>query len=103
MGIDFKKVMARLEDIWGPDAAVYRPERWLDEAKRPTAYENPAFHCGPRQCLGKAFAELEAVYILVCLLKRYTIKVKDLSKVQYENSVTLPIKNGLGCYITRAK
>lgn len=49
-------VQGRSEKVWGPDAKVFRPERWITqegELKRESQGQWPAFHAGPRVCLGK--------------------------------------------------
>lgn len=92
--------MARNKKIWGPDAAIFRPERWIEIPVR-SQFEYPAFNAGPRVCLGKAFAELEGVFVLVSILKQYKLKVVNPEKVTYLNSLTLPIKGGLSCILTK--
>lgn len=55
------------EDIWGPDAKKFMPERWLDEesgltakAKEVQGYHHiMSFVDGPRICLGRVFAAAE--------------------------------------------
>ena len=55
------------EDIWGPDAKTFRPERWLsdDEPAATRARELSGhrhlltFFDGPRICIGKSFALAE--------------------------------------------
>lgn len=45
----------RSEKVWGPDAKSFRPERWITEdgeLRRETQGKWPAFHAGPRVCLG---------------------------------------------------
>lgn len=45
----------RCRQIWGPNAKEFYPERWIDEEgnlRRETAGKWPAFHAGPRICLG---------------------------------------------------
>ena len=83
--------------IWGENAAEFYPERWLQPDKQPTQFEFPAFNCGPRICLGKSFAELEGVFILVSLLRKFEVKVLNIDHVTYSNSLTLPMKHGLLC------
>jgi cytochrome P450 len=59
------------KDIWGPDANVFRPERWLDEkymAKIPTGAWRP-FERGPRNCIGQELAMVEAKVVL-CAVAR---------------------------------
>jgi len=44
------------EDLWGPDAAQFDPDRFLDDRKQ-RIIENPfifiPFNAGPRICLGQ--------------------------------------------------
>lgn len=55
------------EALWGPDAAEFSPERWLDnekglteEAKAIQGYHHMfTFGDGPRICIGRAFASAE--------------------------------------------
>ena len=59
--------MNRSEEIWGPDAKEFKPERWLDgdaglngKAKELQGYHHIlSFIDGPRMCLGRAFAAAE--------------------------------------------
>lgn len=54
----------RREDLWGPDAAAFRPERWLeDEAPADTMAWIP-FGGGVRRCAGAPFAEMELREVL---------------------------------------
>ena len=86
--------MGRNTHIWGPDAARYRPERWLD--KRPSQYEFVSFKAGPRVCLGQRVAYLEAQTLASVLLSRYQFALMaDPAAVVYEVSITLAMKNPL--------
>ncbi|KAJ6472655.1 cytochrome P450 [Mycena vulgaris] len=63
---------------WGPDAAVFRPERFVDT----DAYRWPrdaffAFSGGARSCIGQRFALAESVCALASLVRRYAICVPD--------------------------
>ena len=68
-------VMARLPGFWGKDAGAFRPERWGELERRPTAFEWPVFHAGPRSCLGQPLARMELVVGLVEVLRRYEFEV----------------------------
>ncbi|KAI0294197.1 cytochrome P450 monooxygenase CYP63 [Russula brevipes] len=62
-------------DLWGPDAEVFRPERWfepalLDKVTR-TPFMYSPFYGGPRVCLGQEFALNQAGYFIVRLLQRF--------------------------------
>lgn len=67
-------IMQRDPRLWGPDASIFRPERWSETgisggAKR--AWEYLPFSGGPRICIGQQFALTEAGYVLVRLLQRF--------------------------------
>ncbi|KAH9979194.1 cytochrome P450 monooxygenase CYP63 [Russula compacta] len=63
------------QDLWGPDAEEFRPERWfepalLDKVTR-TPFMYAPFFGGPRACLGQEFALNQAGYFIVRLLQRF--------------------------------
>ncbi|KAI8150427.1 cytochrome P450 [Fennellomyces sp. T-0311] len=96
--------MGRSTKIWGEDAKDFRPERWITpegELRRETAFKWPAFHGGPRVCLGQNLATLEALVALSLLLKRYTFSYAPGQKVQYEMSLTHPMKHGIKVFVSR--
>ncbi|KAI9330492.1 cytochrome P450 [Zopfochytrium polystomum] len=93
--------MGRSTLIWGEDAARFRPERWLEMEKAPSPYAYPVFNAGPRVCLGKNMAEVEGVFVLVSLMKRFEIEVIEHEKVTYAFSLTLPMKDGMRVRATR--
>ncbi|KAF9040809.1 cytochrome P450 [Panaeolus papilionaceus] len=68
--------MHRRKDLWGPDALVFDPDRFLDERLHKYLTPNPFIFCpfnaGPRICLGQQFAYHEATFYLVRLLQRFT-------------------------------
>ena len=53
----------RREDLWGPDAAAFRPERWLDGPPADPMAWIP-FGGGVRRCAGAPFAEMEMREVL---------------------------------------
>ncbi|KAI9768650.1 MAG: hypothetical protein M1835_006838 [Candelina submexicana] len=88
--------MGRSREIWGEDAEFFNPERWLEDIvteddddnegeKRGhgvgtgkkvrlvprSAFEFPVFNGGPRACMGKKMAELQAVYVIACLVREF--------------------------------
>ncbi|KAI6035665.1 cytochrome P450 [Pisolithus orientalis] len=67
--------MHRRKDLWGPDAEVFDPDRFLDERLKYLT-SNPfiflPFNAGPRICLGQQFAYNEMSFFLVCLLQRFS-------------------------------
>ncbi|KAG7394888.1 hypothetical protein PHYBOEH_004512 [Phytophthora boehmeriae] len=67
--------MGRNGAMWGADPMEFRPERWLEMPKRPSAYELPAFQAGPRICLGMNMAVLEAKLFLATTLRRFHVEI----------------------------
>uniref|UniRef100_A0A6N2LR97 NAC domain-containing protein n=1 Tax=Salix viminalis TaxID=40686 RepID=A0A6N2LR97_SALVM len=53
--------MGRMEYNWGPDAASFKPERWLKDGffQNASPFKFTAFQAGPRICLGKDSAYLQ--------------------------------------------
>ncbi|KAL2920115.1 hypothetical protein HK105_200181 [Polyrhizophydium stewartii] len=96
----FTYSMSRNPAVWGADAEAFRPERWIEERIR-TQYENPVFNAGPRICLGKAFAELEGVFVLASLFRQFDVVAVDPKSVTYTTSMTLPMKSGIECRISK--
>ncbi|KAI8150422.1 cytochrome P450 [Fennellomyces sp. T-0311] len=96
--------MGRATKIWGTDAKEFKPERWFTpegELRRETASKWPAFHVGPRICLGQHLATLETLVALSLLLKRYKFSRAPGPKVEYEVSLTHPMKNGLQVFVEK--
>ncbi|KAI4098849.1 MAG: hypothetical protein LQ339_006252 [Xanthoria mediterranea] len=57
------------KDLWGEDAAEFRPERWRDDR---ASWSFLAFGGGPRNCIGQQFALMEASYTAVRLLQEFS-------------------------------
>ncbi|KAI0203486.1 cytochrome P450 [Astrocystis sublimbata] len=74
IGMNFFGLMRR-EDIWGPDADLFRPERWLeadaDQLKKMNMVADLNFGFGKYSCLGKPIAMMELNKIFIELLRRY--------------------------------
>lgn len=67
--------MGRDPERWGPDALEFRPERWLEMEKRPSAFEFPAFQAGPRSCIGMNLAILEAKTFIAVTLQQFNVEI----------------------------
>jgi cytochrome P450 len=62
--------------IWGPDAHLFKPERWLDEqyvAKLPLGAYRP-FERGPRNCIGQELGMLEALMVVSAVARGFTFE-----------------------------
>lgn len=79
-------------EVWGEDAAAFKPERMLDEpfSKLPKNAWKP-FGNGVRGCIGRAFAWQEALLTTTLLLQNFNFRFDDPS---YNLSIkqTLTIK-----------
>lgn len=73
-----------------PDPERFAPERWQGGAERalPKLAYMP-FGAGPRVCIGNAFAMVEGVVILCCLLQRFTVAPVDAAPLRLQFSITL--------------
>ncbi|KAF5496250.1 Cytochrome P450 monooxygenase sdnE [Colletotrichum fructicola] len=60
-------------DLWGPDARLFNPNRWLGpEAKGLDQYQ-VAFSKGARMCIGQNLVPVELTLILASILRKYKI------------------------------
>ncbi|KAI5965400.1 uncharacterized protein KGF55_001621 [Candida pseudojiufengensis] len=60
----------RMEEYYGKDSRVFRPERWENMPRLGWAYV--PFNGGPRICLGQQFALTEASYVIARLAQMFT-------------------------------
>ncbi|KAJ7977283.1 putative Cytochrome P450 [Quillaja saponaria] len=77
--------MGRSEQLWGPDWAEFKPERWLEkiaETDKEAAkwnfmgrdpYTYTVFQAGPRICLGKDMAFLQMKRVVAGVLTRFKV------------------------------
>jgi cytochrome P450 len=74
----------------------FDPERFENEKPGPLQrYTYFPFGAGPRQCIGSAFATLEAQLIMARVLQRYRLELVPTRKVEPEALITLRPKNGM--------
>lgn len=96
------------EQVWFCPWSIQRDRRWFDApdrflpdrwsgdlAKRLHRYAYFPFGGGPRLCIGQAFAQMEAVLVLVTLLRAYHVEVQAKPRVVAEPSVTLRPRHGV--------
>ncbi|GAB1524776.1 hypothetical protein RhiTH_007931 [Rhizoctonia solani] len=68
-------LMQRDPELWGPDADLFDPMRWLDHRHKRVLsdpFKFIPFNAGPRICLGQQFALNEASFVLTRLLQNFT-------------------------------
>ncbi|XP_058104703.1 cytochrome P450 704C1-like isoform X2 [Magnolia sinica] len=91
--------MGRMKFIWGEDAEVFRPERWIDDDgifQPESPFKFTAFQAGPRICLGKEFAYRQMKIFAAILLRFFRFELNDEKKVvKYRTMLTLHIDQGL--------
>ncbi|KAK6460721.1 cytochrome P450 alkane hydroxylase [Scheffersomyces coipomensis] len=61
----------RMEEFYGKDADVFRPERWFEPEVRKLGWAYLPFNGGPRICLGQQFALTEASYVVARLCQLF--------------------------------
>ncbi|KAG5975612.1 hypothetical protein E4U55_007617 [Claviceps digitariae] len=87
--------------LWGPDAAEWKPERWLrpDQGGTGTgAANNYAFMTflhGPRSCIGSAFAKAELACLVAAWVGSFSFELVDECNVKVTSSVVAKPKGGL--------
>ncbi|KAK6197866.1 cytochrome P450 alkane hydroxylase [Scheffersomyces amazonensis] len=93
----------RLEEYYGKDADLFRPERWFEPETRKLGWAYLPFNGGPRICLGQQFALTEASYVVARLVQLFPnlhaspsdteyppkISAQLTACLQYENLVSM--------------
>ncbi|KAG0339204.1 hypothetical protein BG000_002628 [Podila horticola] len=117
--------MGRNRNVWGQDAELFVPERWLvlretedvklgtgasvgvspfGKFKPESQFKFISFNAGPRLCLGTTFATLEALETTCMLLQKYEFRLAPGQGIPViKGSVTLPMKDGLMGVVTPRK
>ena len=99
--------MHRRRDIYGPDADLFRPERWENDALKDVGWGYLPFNGGPRICLGQDFALLEAGYTVVRLIQCFgRIEMVEGAKQEEhvpvgteKQTLTLVVASAEGCWV----
>lgn len=91
---------ARQPTVWGPDAAEFIPERWIDGETNSIRKFSPTqafvFSAGRRMCPGRNLAMLEMKVALAVLLSRYDFAtVEDPWEITYEVAITHAVQGEL--------
>lgn len=91
-------VMHRRKDIYGPDAEVFRPERWAPEEGLRPGWAYLPFNGGPRICVGQQFALTEASYTIVRLLQEFE-GMEDRDGTPFVEKMSLTMTSDKGCKV----
>jgi len=78
-------VVQRNEDVYGEDADIFRPERWLERETGPMHQYFFAFGAGARLCIGKNISWMEMSKLIPTLFMRYDIQLVDPDKPLLEH------------------
>lgn len=86
----FSPFVSHRNPAFFPDPERFDPERFSAEAvKSRPRYAYFPFSGGPRQCIGDAFAKMEAKILLAVLLSRFTLEIDGDHPIGLSPSVTL--------------
>ncbi|KIX05577.1 uncharacterized protein Z518_06449 [Rhinocladiella mackenziei CBS 650.93] len=90
------------EDVFGPDANIFRPERWIESKDQASEMERSflAFGAGSRTCIGKNISLMEMSKVVPELIRRFDFTLADPhAEIQMENVWFVKQKN-LNCYVS---
>jgi cytochrome P450 len=82
---------------------VFKPERWENDLEKqlPRGVYFP-FGDGPRICIGKGFALMEAVLILAAIAQQFQLDLIPDQKIELQPSITLRPKYGMQVLLKKA-
>lgn len=93
----------RSPELWGSDAGLFRPERWITDDGKPNQsggansnYDYMTFLHGPRSCIGQNFAKAEIRCLLAAMVRSFTWELDmDDSLVMPRGVITIRPENGM--------
>lgn len=91
------------KELWGEDAAEFKPERWLapGQANAGGASSNFAmltFLHGPRSCIGEKFAKAELACLVAAFVGKFEFEMKnpeELEHIEIKGGITARPRDGL--------
>ncbi|KAK4377885.1 hypothetical protein RND71_004181 [Anisodus tanguticus] len=90
--------MGRMENLWGKNCLEFKPERWISErggVKHEPSYKFPAFHAGPRTCLGKEMAFIQLKMVAATIIYNYHIQLVEAQTISPTATVVIRMTHGL--------
>jgi cytochrome P450 len=95
-GVSFAQWTVHRDARWYDAPEEFRPERWEgDLLKRLPRFAYFPFGGGPRQCIGNAFALMEAALILATIAQQYRFRLVEGHPVVPLASITLRPRHGI--------
>jgi len=96
MGVAMAQWVVHRDPRWYDAPGDFRPERWEgDLLKRIPRFAYFPFGGGPRQCIGNAFAVMEATLILATVAQKYRLRLVPNHPVVPLASITLRPRYGV--------
>ncbi|KAK3679776.1 hypothetical protein LTR78_000152 [Recurvomyces mirabilis] len=95
------------KELWGEDAAEFKPDRWLGVGKAGNGgassnYSYMTFLHGPRSCIGQSFAKGEFASLLAVLVGCFEMELADPGKeIKIVTGLTSRPKGGLNVRMQR--
>jgi cytochrome P450 len=89
------------KELWGPDAAEFKPDRWIGPGRANTGgaesnYAMLTFSHGPRSCIGQSFAKAELACLLAAFVGKFEFEMRDPNeKIDIQGGVTARPRNGM--------
>jgi cytochrome P450 len=91
-------VLHRDPRFWGPDPDRFRPDRWLHGHIDRATFQN--FGRGPRMCLGKQMAYIEALLTIATAFQRYRVTAPPGWEPKHHYRMSMTVKGGVPVYLT---
>ncbi len=96
MGVTMAQWVVHRDPRWYDAPEEFRPERWEDDLmKRLPRFAYFPFGGGPRQCIGNAFALMEAALILATIAQKFRLRLVANHPVVPLASITLRPRHGV--------
>ncbi|HEX7698929.1 MAG TPA: cytochrome P450 [Candidatus Acidoferrum sp.] len=97
MGVAMAQWVVHRDPRWYDAPEEFQPERWEDDLwKRLPRFAYFPFGGGPRQCIGNAFALMEATLILATIARKFRLRLVANHPVAPLASITLRPRYGVG-------